>query len=319
VASDESRSTPAALLRVSVIIPVRGDPRLGACLDSLAAQSFDRRSFEVIVVGETDDAAAQRAVERVGGRYIVGSGGAYAARVAGVAQAKGEVLAFTDSDVVLPPDWIATVDAIFRDPAAEVATGPSSSVSSTPLARWIQAIDEDRWTRAAAALDHAIVETRNLAARADVLRRIPFDASFRNAGDLDLGIRLRAAGVSIRVVEALRVAHRHPESLVALVRREIRRGRGLAQLDRKHGRIERSLGERPLRIAGFDLKVRLLRLARRRGGRWLPWGLSVAAIAVLLPATWLLARLPGAAGLGRRAFTVLERSALLLGRSQAPG
>lgn len=313
-----ARAAGAVPVRLSVIIPVRDDPRLGACLDSLVSQSLDRSAFEVIVVGEADTAATRTLVERVGCRFIVGSGGPYAARVAGVAHARGEILAFTDSDVILPRDWLATVEAIFRDPAVEVVTGPSSSSSSTALARWIQDIDEGRWVRAAAAADHAIVETRNLSARRDVLRHVQFDPAFRNAGDLDLGIRLRRAGYAIRVVDAMRVTHQHPESLRVLFRREIRRGRGLAQLDRKHGRIERSLGERPLRIGGVDLKAGLLALSRGRRLRWMPAIASAAAIAVLLPATWLLGRLPGADGLGRRAFNVLERSSLLLGRCLGP-
>lgn len=305
-------------MRLSVIIPVRDDPRLGACLDSLASQSLDRTAFEVIVVEEADRPATRTLVERFGGRFVVASGGAYAGRVAGVERAAGEVLAFTDSDVTLPEGWLATIDELFRDPACEVATGPSSSSSPSRIAGWIQDIDEDRWVRAAAAPDHAVVETRNLAARREVLRQVPFDPAFRNAGDLDLGIRLRGAGYPIRVVEAMRVAHRHPESLAALVRREVRRGRGLAQLDRKHRRIERSLGERPLRIAGLDLKARLLALSRRPRLRWIPAVASGAGIALLLPVTWLLARVPGAGGPGKPVFNALERSSLLLGRCLGP-
>ena len=112
--------------------------------------------------------------------------------------------------------------------------------------------------------------------------------------------------------------HRHPESLAVLVRREIRRGRGLAQLDRKHGRVDRSLGERPLRIAGLDLKARLLALSRQHRSRWVPAVACAAGIGLLLPATWLLARLPGAGALGQPAFNALERAALLLGRCLGP-
>jgi glycosyltransferase involved in cell wall biosynthesis len=308
----------AAPVRLSVVIPVRDDPRLGACLDSLASQSLDRTAFEVLVVDEAGAPGTRTLVERAGARYVVARGGAYAARIAGVAAARGAVLAFTDSDVTLPRDWLATIDELFRDPACDVATGPSASSSASRIAGWIQDIDDSRWVRAAAAPDHAIVETRNLAVRREVLRQVPFDLAFRNAGDLDLGIRLRRAGYSIRVVDAMRVVHGHPESLPALVRREVRRGRGLAQLDRKHGRIELSLGERPLRIAGLDLKARLLALSRRRRLRWLPAIAAAAGIALLLPPTWLLVRLPRGGGLGRPVFNALERSALLLGRCLGP-
>jgi hypothetical protein len=116
----------------------------------------------------------------------------------------------------------------------------------------------------------------------------------------------------------MRVAHQHPESLRALVVREIRRGRGLARLERKHGTIRPSQGERPLRVAGIDIKAPLLGLARRPGWRLIPAAAAGLAISLLLPVTWMLARLPGADGLGRRTFNILERASLLLGRAQGP-
>jgi glycosyltransferase involved in cell wall biosynthesis len=301
-----------------VIIPVRADPRLDACLGSLSRQSLESAAYELIVVdGAHDDATRQLAAAN-GARYAVQSGGAYASRNAGAALARGSVAAFTDADVIVPPDWLATIDALFRDDTCLAVTGPSSSVSNTPVARWIQAVDDGRWERLRGTDDHAVIDTRNLALRREILERVPFDPTFRQAGDLDLGLRLHQAGVRVRIVEGLRVAHHHPDSLRALVAREVRRGRGLARLDRKHGITRPSQGERPLRLVGIDLKARLLGLARRPGWRVIPAAAAGLAIAALLPVTWLLARLPRADDLGHRTFTALERAALLYGRATFP-
>jgi glycosyltransferase involved in cell wall biosynthesis len=315
---DDTREPGAVSVRISVIIPVRSDPQLEACLGSLARQTLEGAAYELIVVDGAHDDATSRLAAATGARHVVQSGGAYASRNAGAELARGGVLAFTDSDVIVPPDWLADIDALFRDEACQAVTGPSSSLSDTPLARWIQAVDDGRWERLRGTNDHAVIDTRNFAIRREILERVPFDASFRQAGDLDLGLRLHQSGVQVRIVEGLRVAHHHPDSLRALVAREIRRGRGLARLDHKHGIARPSQGERPLRVAGIDLKARLLRLARRPGWRVIPAAAAGLAIAALLPVTWVLARLPGADRLGQRTFIALERAALLYGRATAP-
>ncbi len=98
--------------RVSVVVPVR-DRRalLRRCLDALAAQTVD--DYEVIVIddgsrdGSADEAWADAAAGRPV-RLIEGDGrGAVAARTLGVASARGDVLAFTDSDCEPESGWLA--------------------------------------------------------------------------------------------------------------------------------------------------------------------------------------------------------------------
>jgi cellulose synthase/poly-beta-1,6-N-acetylglucosamine synthase-like glycosyltransferase len=318
ITSDESTVADPVSVRISVIIPVKSDLRLRDCLDALAHQSLDPSAYEVIVVDDAGDAVTQELVRAASARYLDKAGGAYAARVSGSAAARAPVLAFTDADAVVPRGWLAEIDALFRDAACQAVTGPSSSASDAPVARWIQSVEDGRWERLVGVEDHAVVETRNFAIRREILERVPFDPAFRQAGDLDLGIRLRQAGVRIRVVAALRVAHDHPTSLRVLVAREIRRGRGLTRLERKHGTSRPPQGDRPLTVAGRDLKSGLLGLARRPGWRWIPAGAAALAIATLMPVTWVLARVPPADAAGRRTFIALERAALLFGRAQDP-
>jgi hypothetical protein len=109
--------------RVSVVVPVR-DRRLllRQLLDGLAAQSF--RDFEVLVVDDhsTDDPAAEAAA---GGnvRVVPSEGdGAVAARRTGIRGAVGEILAFTDSDCVPTPGWLAAGVAAI-DAGADVVQG----------------------------------------------------------------------------------------------------------------------------------------------------------------------------------------------------
>jgi glycosyltransferase involved in cell wall biosynthesis len=120
---------------VSVIVPVRNRRALLATLlDALAAQTY--RDFEVVVVddGSTDGADRLAAAEtRVAVRVIRSDGaGAVAARARGVADARGAVLAFTDSDCEPAPSWLsAGVAAI--DGGAAVANGPTVSAAPRRL------------------------------------------------------------------------------------------------------------------------------------------------------------------------------------------
>ena len=83
---------------------------LATALDALDAQTID--DFEVIVVddGSTDGSGELAAARTVHGRpvrVLDGRGhGAVAARMAGVDAARGDVLAFTDSDCVPSPRWL---------------------------------------------------------------------------------------------------------------------------------------------------------------------------------------------------------------------
>lgn len=97
-------------VRVSVVVPARDAERtLGATLDALAAQLLDE-PFEVIVVddGSTDGTLAVATAAGVGPRVVRSDGsGAAWARNAGVAEATGEILAFTDADCEPDPAWLA--------------------------------------------------------------------------------------------------------------------------------------------------------------------------------------------------------------------
>jgi glucosyl-3-phosphoglycerate synthase len=132
MAVSEGRSRPAAFgpspaeLRVVVVVPARDEEqRIGACLDALAAQvEIDPAAYETIVVLDACGDGTEREVEEARRRWpelrlltLPGPGrGAGPARATGmdVACARLEsvgrvdgLLATTDADSVVAPDWIA--------------------------------------------------------------------------------------------------------------------------------------------------------------------------------------------------------------------
>jgi GT2 family glycosyltransferase len=96
---------------LSVIIPHYQDlVRLDRCLEAVEAQSIGRRNFEIIVADNNSPVGPAAVEQCIRGRaqlVVVTNKGAGMARNGGVRVAKGEILAFTDSDCIPEPDWLA--------------------------------------------------------------------------------------------------------------------------------------------------------------------------------------------------------------------
>ncbi|EPR67473.1 glycosyltransferase family 2 protein [Cyclobacterium qasimii] len=93
---------------VSVVIPTYRDwNRLSLCLLALEKQSFPSRNFEVIIINNDPNDPVPNDLP-INGWVMLAEGkpGSYAARNAGIATAKGSILAFTDSDCIPDKDWL---------------------------------------------------------------------------------------------------------------------------------------------------------------------------------------------------------------------
>ena len=139
-----ARLYDAAAPRVSVIVPVRNRRTLlRELLEGLEQQSF--RDFEAIVVDDASDedvvaevhAAADRGLA-VRAIRLDRARGAVGARIAGVADAKGEILAFTDSDCVPDAGWLRAGVAAIDGGAALVQgrTIPRREVKPLERSLW---------------------------------------------------------------------------------------------------------------------------------------------------------------------------------------
>ncbi|CAN5813162.1 hypothetical protein BH24ACT3_BH24ACT3_05710 [soil metagenome] len=206
--------------RVSVVVPVR-DRRalLRNCLAALAAQTFTDAEVIVVDDGSTDGSAEEARAVAVAGqpvRLLHGSGdGAVAARTLGVAAARGEILAFTDSDCVPDPGWLAAgVGAI--DEGADVVQGRTQPVRPAGLH------ERTVWVT----FDDGLYATCNVLYRRPAFEQAGgFD---RTAGDR-LGFRpgpvLRGLGFGEDTLLGWRVRRRGRSAFVeaALVRHEVLR------------------------------------------------------------------------------------------------
>ncbi|MCB0155829.1 MAG: glycosyltransferase [Anaerolineae bacterium] len=108
-----SQTAPTTRPQVSVVIPTLNAPTLAETLAALRGQRYDLSRVEVLVVG----VAAPDVVQADGlVRYIDTGGPVSAARArnVGLAEARGEIICFTDDDCRPAPDWLEKLLAAYQ-------------------------------------------------------------------------------------------------------------------------------------------------------------------------------------------------------------
>src|SRR5512139_3857761 len=103
---------------ISVVVPSYNEEKnIAACLESLSNQTIARDEYEIIVVdGNSKDRTREIAAQYADLVFIQTSRKVGGARNDGAQKAKGEILATTDADSIIPRDWLEVIrDDFSRD------------------------------------------------------------------------------------------------------------------------------------------------------------------------------------------------------------
>ena len=110
---------------VSVVICTRNRPeQLTRCLRSL--QNLSQPPHEILVVDNapSSDTTRKLVTQMLGIRYVLEPHpGLSVARNTGIRHSTSDLIAFTDDDVIVHPDWITRLQQGFQDPKVMVVTG----------------------------------------------------------------------------------------------------------------------------------------------------------------------------------------------------
>ncbi|MGD1003976.1 MAG: glycosyltransferase [Methanoregulaceae archaeon] len=111
---------------ISVVIPTYNEEEnIAQCLVSLIHQTVPRNEYEIIVVdGGSNDKTREIAQKYADKVFIQTSKKVGGARNDGIVAAKGEIVATTDADCIIPPIWIKTITKDFTDPNIVQLYGP---------------------------------------------------------------------------------------------------------------------------------------------------------------------------------------------------
>jgi glycosyltransferase involved in cell wall biosynthesis len=188
---------------VSVITAVyNGERYLREALESLFAQDYE--PFESIVVDDGSEDGTPEIARSFPVRYHRQENqGAAAARNAGIALARGELIAYLDADDLLPPNKLSVQSAYLEGhPNVGCVLGRQEIM--------LQGVEPPEWlTRDALYGDLDGIPLVSAMVRKRVLDDLGgFDETFGFAEDRDLFIRMREHGVEITVLPEIMVYRR---------------------------------------------------------------------------------------------------------------
>jgi len=229
-----------------VIVPVlNAEETIGDLLDSLMKVDYDKNKLEIILVdgGSTD--RTQEIIQSYPVKLIVEKRkGLNVARNTGVKSSSGEIILFTDSDCVVPKDWIRQIVKNFRDKEIGCVGGTIFRYEDNFLSRYA---DESIMPALRRFRRRKILENVeppmnypagcNMAFRRDVFSKVgEFDEEIHYGFDEDEFVeRVCRAGYKMVLDPKALVRHKHRTTLKGLLKQAFSYGKGGMLLFKKKG------------------------------------------------------------------------------------
>lgn len=218
---------------ISVIIPVYNDSqRLKLCLEALENQTYPQDLYEIIVIDNNSEENIQAAVDRFPHVKLISEKkrGSYAARNRGITLAKGEILAFTDSDCIPATNWLemgikrlksaancglvgGKIEIFFQDSHNPTAAEIYDAATNLQQKKYIE--------------EYKYGATANLFTWKKVFEDVGyFDSNLKSGGDGEWGVRVHDRGYLLVYGDDVCIAHPARYSLAELAKKVIRQTGG---------------------------------------------------------------------------------------------
>ena len=224
--------------RVSVVVcSYNAERTMEACLASLEKLNYP--DYEVIVVNDGSTDRTLEIAQRFPYCRIISqpNKGLSAARNVGAEASTGEIVAYTDSDCVADPDWLAYLVAKMESAQLMACGGPNFPPPEDSLVPAAVAVSPGGPTHVLLSDDVAEhIAGCNMAFRRDVLLRMGgFDPIYRAAGDdVDICWRFQDAGYTIGFSPAAVVWHFRRNTVKAYIGQQRGYGKAEALVYSKH-------------------------------------------------------------------------------------
>jgi len=263
-------------VRFTIIVPVHNTAaHLEGCIAALLAQDYPRDQFEILMVDNNSTDGSHEILARADGIRALAEAtpGSYAARNRALREARGDVIAFTDSDCLPVPGWLQAIDRAFERPSTQVVLGCRRPARESGLIRLLTDYENKKDERvfSSDAAESYYGFTNNMAVRRATMDRYgPFVERPRGADTIFVRRVVEGEGCGAVTYEpSMRIAHAEMDGVRTYYRKMYTYGRSRQQ----YGHI---ITTRPL---SNDERLRQFRSTIRDGGySWL----SAGALAVVL-------------------------------------
>lgn len=231
-------------MRFSIIIPVYNRPKeVDELLESLCIQTFT--DFEVIVVedgsDETSEAICEKYKDRLDLKYCFKPNtGPGPSRNYGAEQSSGEYLIILDSDVIVPEDYLRTIDETLKAQPTDAFGGPDRAHESfTPIQKAINYAMTSFFTTGGIRggkrkMDKFYPRSFNMGIRRSLFQQVGGFAPIRYGEDIDLSTRLFEAGCNCRLFPEAYVYHKRRVKFSSFFRQVKHSGEARVMLKRKY-------------------------------------------------------------------------------------
>ncbi|MCJ7786820.1 glycosyltransferase family 2 protein [Patescibacteria group bacterium] len=110
---------------ISVVVPAYNEEKnIGRCLASLQKQSFSESNYEIFVVINASTDKTGQIAKKMGVKVVFEpKKGVVFALKKGFSQARGEIIAITDADTIVNPDWLKNIIQTFKKDAKITSVG----------------------------------------------------------------------------------------------------------------------------------------------------------------------------------------------------
>ena len=228
---------------ISVIVPVRNSAKtIGDLLDSLISLEYDPGKLEIVVVDGDSSDCTRKIVEEYPVLFVDEEGkGLNAARNTGIKWTTGEIVAYTDGDCVVPPDWARAIARNFQSPLVGFVGGNVEAYDKEDFLSiymdetFFNTKPNFKWRRVATRLNlRHFPAGCNMAFRRDALAKIDYFDERIEYGFDDLIPVEEVGDMGFRIVldPEVYVYHQHRTHLGEMLFQHFNYGRGGAKLMR---------------------------------------------------------------------------------------
>jgi glycosyltransferase involved in cell wall biosynthesis len=175
---------------ISVVVPLYNSAKhLESCISALLSQTYPSSAYEIIMVDNNSTDNSIKMIMKYPRIKLLSEKkqGSYAARNRGVAESKGSVIAFTDSDCIPAPEWLDRISASLDSPSVGIIQGGRFYTTESRGLLLLEAYENERATYTFSGKLKGLYYgyTNNMAVRRDIFDRCgPFLEVMRGADSI---------------------------------------------------------------------------------------------------------------------------------------